>query len=156
MERYSPGVVLLVRVQATICSLPVRDVIETMRPLPVLPLTDVPAFVAGISLIRGIPTPVIELGALFQPNHHAPPGRFVTVRVAGRVIALAVQTVIGIAELNHLDATSLPALLNNARTDAIEAIGRLDSDVLVVLQTAKLVPESVWSTLNLPRWGAEQ
>jgi purine-binding chemotaxis protein CheW len=141
--------ILLVRVPSAVCALPLSEVIETMRPLPISPLTEVPDFVRGVALIRGIPTPVIELGAMFNDDQSPPAGRFVTIRNSGRTIALAVQSVIGVAELDPSGATPLPPLLKNARTDVIEAIARLDAELLVVLQTASLVPDSVWKSLGI-------
>jgi purine-binding chemotaxis protein CheW len=148
MERDHPSTVLLVRVPSAVCALPLSEVIETMRPLPVSPISDGPDFVCGVAIIRGFPTPVVELAALFQADEHPQAGRFVTVRCAGRTIALSVQSVIGIAELDRITLTSLSPLLKNARTDVIEAIGRLDAEFLVTLQTARLVPESVWKSLG--------
>jgi purine-binding chemotaxis protein CheW len=148
MERNHPGPVLLVRMNATACSIPVSEVIETMRPLPVAPLSDAPPFVCGMAIIRGIPTPVIELGALFQADQHSPAGRFVTVRSGGRVVALSVQSVMGVVELDHANIADLPPLLQNARTEVIEAIGRLDAEFLVMLKTSRLVPESLWESLG--------
>jgi purine-binding chemotaxis protein CheW len=152
MERMQPSSVLLVRVHATVCSLPISEVIETMRPLPVTSLSDVPPFVRGLALIRGVPTPVIELGALFQSGQHTAAGRFVLVRCGERTVALSVQSVIGVVELDasldHSNAVNLPPLLKNARTDVIEAIRELDAEFLVMLNTARLVPESLWDSLG--------
>jgi purine-binding chemotaxis protein CheW len=148
MQRNQSGAVLLVRVPSAVCALPISEVVETMRPLPVSPLSEAPDFVGGIAIIRGVPTPVVELGALFQAGERPLAGRFITVRSGGHTIALAVQSVIGVAELDRLDVSSLPPLMANARTDVIEAIGRLDAELLVMLQTVRLVPESIWETLG--------
>lgn len=141
--------VLLVRVPSAVCALSLSDVIETMRPLSISPLSEVPGFVCGVALIRGVPTPVIDLGALFHADRRLPAARFVTMRNGGRIIALAVQSVMGVAELDRSNTTTLPPLLKNARTDAIEAIGRLDAELLVMLQTTALVPESVWKSIGV-------
>jgi purine-binding chemotaxis protein CheW len=119
-----------------------------MRPLPVSPLPNMPDFICGVALIRGTPTPVVELEAFFQAEQRPVAGRFVTVRSAGRAIALSVQSVVGVAEQGRLNVADLPSLLKNARTDVIEAVGRLDADLLVMLQIARLVPESAWSSLS--------
>jgi purine-binding chemotaxis protein CheW len=60
---------LVVGVKGRLCAVPLTHVIEIMRPLPVEPISDVPLFVQGVSIIRGIPTPVVDLGALLgAPN----------------------------------------------------------------------------------------
>ncbi len=149
MQRTQSGEVLLVRVPSAVCALPVSEVIETMRPLPISPLSNVPDFICGVAVIRGIPTPVIDLGALFQAEKRPLPGRFVTVRCGGRAIALSVQSVIGVAGLDSLTFTSLPSLMKNARTEVIKAISRLDAELLVMLQMTTLVPESVWQSIGI-------
>jgi chemotaxis signal transduction protein len=52
---------LVVGVKGRLCAVPLSHVIEIMRPLPVEPISSVPSFVQGISIIRGIPTPVVDL-----------------------------------------------------------------------------------------------
>jgi purine-binding chemotaxis protein CheW len=37
-----------------------------MRPLPIKPIAGTPGFVRGVSIIRGAPTPVIDLKALLD------------------------------------------------------------------------------------------
>lgn len=147
MDRNQWSTVLLVRVCSAVFALPLSQVIETMRPLPVSPLSGEASLVCGVALIRGIPTPVVALAALFQSDQQDASGRFVTLRSGERAIALSVETVIGVAELADAEVTSMPPLLRNARTEAIEAIGCLDAELLVMLQTAKLVPESIWKSI---------
>jgi purine-binding chemotaxis protein CheW len=148
MKRNHSSAALLVRVPLGVCALPLAEVIETMRPLPVSPLSNAPDFVYGVALIRGTPTPVVDLGTIFETQQEALPGRFVTVRSGGRTVALSVQSVIGVAELDGVNVAAMPPLLKSARTEVIEAMGSLDAELLVTLQTAKLVPESVWETIG--------
>jgi purine-binding chemotaxis protein CheW len=138
---------LLVRVSSGVCALPLAEVIETMRPLPVSPLSGVSDFVSGVALIRGVPMPVVDLGSLLGTDGQTTSARFVTLRSGGRTIAIAVQSVIGVAELDG-NLASIPPLLKSARTDAVEAIGSLDAELLLTLQAAKLVPESVWAAIG--------
>ena len=146
LHRSTP--VLLVRVAGAICGLTVSDVIETMRPLPVEPLANMPDFMRGIALIRGAAVPVIELAAVFDARSSSRTARFVTIRVGERCIALAVESVIGVAELGEHRFEGLPPLLKNARSDAIQAIGTLDAELLVLLRASRLVPEAVWKNLD--------
>jgi purine-binding chemotaxis protein CheW len=85
---------LVVRAQAYLCALPLHVVIETMRPLPIEPLAGVPPFVRGMSIIRGEPTPVIDLALLLGAMRELP-WRFVTIRSAGKQVALSVGAVAG-------------------------------------------------------------
>jgi len=139
---------LLVRIPGAVCGLMVCDVIETMRPLPVEPLANMPDFVRGITLIRGAAVPVIELAAVFDGHSSAPVARFVAVRAGERCVALAVESVIGVTELDQSRFEDLPPLLKSARTEAIQAIGTLDAELLVLLRASRLVPEAVWKNLD--------
>lgn len=136
--------VVLVRTRALACALPAAAVVETMRPLPVQPLAGQPAFVRGIAVIRGAPTPVVDLAALVSGGDAAPAARFVTVRVGDRRVALAVETVLGLTRLAPSVEAGLGPLLGYVSEAAVTALGALDSSLLVVLDTTRVVPEEVW------------
>ena len=74
--------VLVVTVGARACAIPLQHVAETMRPLPIEPVAGTPGFVRGVSVIRGAPTPVVDLRALLEnvPNS-VTYGRFVTMKL---------------------------------------------------------------------------
>jgi len=138
---------LVVRVQGRACALPLVNVIETMRPLPIEPMAGVPAFVCGISLVRGAPTPVVDLGALLG-TLNGTRTRFVTVRLGDRQVALSVSEVVGIRELDASTLQKLPPLVQRASGDVIEQIGALDAQVLAVLRAGWELPEEVWQALT--------
>jgi chemotaxis protein methyltransferase CheR len=69
---------LICRVGTKVCGLPLLRVIETMRPLPVEPLGQMPLFVNGLALIRGRATPVLDARTLLGSPSAAAPGRYVT------------------------------------------------------------------------------
>jgi purine-binding chemotaxis protein CheW len=133
---------LLVGVQTRVCALPLLHVIETMRPLPVEPIAGTPSFVQGISVIRGFPTPVIDLGVLLGASACIG-SRYVTLRLNQRQVALSVERVIGVRELNAATIMELPPLLHGASQDVIEAIGTLDEQVLVILNSGWELPDEV-------------
>src|SRR5262245_43758661 len=107
--------VLTCRADGKICALPIAHVLETMRPLPVRPLADLPRCVTGLALIRGWPTPVIDARTLLGGGDTWPARRYVTLRLAAdnerRVAALAVDDVLGITELAQDSLGELPELL---------------------------------------------
>ncbi len=152
MDQPSSSPALLVRVTGALCALPLTEVIETMRPLPVKLLANTPDFILGIASIRGAAVPVVLLSALFIGDHRCDPvTRFVTLRVGERCIALAVQGIIGIADLSDQIFGELPPLLQNVRTESVRALGTLDAEFLVMFDTARLVPDSVWQALAQTR-----
>jgi len=120
---------LIVGLQSRICAVPLTHVIETMRPLPVEPLAGVPSFIRGVAIIRGVPTPVVDLGAVLgRPNELAE--RFVTVRVDDKQVALSVNAVLGVRDLDTImTVQELPPLLQGASKDVVEMIGTLDEQV---------------------------
>jgi purine-binding chemotaxis protein CheW len=140
--------VLIVTTGRHTCAIPLHHISETMRPLPVEPLAGTPRFVRGASVIRGAPTPVVDLGALLErgENGHAC-GRFVTVKAGVRRVALAVDAVVGVRSLDSARLEELPPLLRDADADLIEAIATSDMQLLVVLRTGRIVPDQVWAVL---------
>ncbi len=141
---------LLCRVGTRVCALPIAHVEETMRPLPIEQLAGMPAFVLGLSIIRGSPIPVIDANVLLAS---APKDgriqRFVTVKIGARRAALLVDAVIGVRALESTSTEALPPLLSHTASDVLQAVGALDADLLLVLRSARIVPESVWSTIEM-------
>jgi purine-binding chemotaxis protein CheW len=137
---------LVVRVQTRVCAMPLLHVVETMRPLPVESIAGMPPFVRGVSIIRGVPTPVVDLGAVLG----APGGaaeRIVTLRLGDRQVALCVDAVLGVRDLDLAALQELPPLLRGASTDVIEAIGTLDQRFLMVLRAGWALPDEAWQAL---------
>ncbi len=139
---------LLFRVRQHLCGLPLAYVVETMRPLPIEAITGAPGVVEGVAVIRGMPLPVLDLGTLLGDGADQPSTRFITVKTGARQVALAVTSVVGLHNLSVDVIRDIPPLLQEAAGDTITAIGALDAEMLMVLNTAHLVPESVWSAIN--------
>jgi purine-binding chemotaxis protein CheW len=137
---------LVVRVQTRVCAVPLEHVVETMRPLPLESIAGMPAFVRGVSIIRGVPTPVVDLGALLgAPSNEFE--RIVTLRLSDRQVALAVNAVLGVRDLDLSAIQELPPLLGGTSTDLLEAIGTLDEQFLMVLRAGWELPDEVWAAL---------
>jgi purine-binding chemotaxis protein CheW len=137
--------VLFVRTASLICAIPLAHVAETMRPLPMEPAAGAPPFVLGLSVIRGQPVPVVDLGSLLG-DHAARPARWVTLRVGARRVALAVDAVVGAHHLGSATLEELPPLLRDAHSGRVESLGALDSQLLLVLRTTRLLPEDLWDS----------
>lgn len=135
---------LVFRTRELSCALPLASVEEIMRPLPVKPLEGMPPFVMGIAVIRGAPVPVVDTGSLLG-RQGSSPTRFIALKVADRRVALAVDEVLGIRALPAETLGELPPLLRDAQRGAIELIGRLDAEFILVLRGGWLVPDSVWT-----------
>jgi hypothetical protein len=62
---------------------------------------------------------------------------------------LAVEDVDGVARFSAADFSELPALLRPAEDRGIvAALGFVDRELLLVLQSSRLVPEGAWRALD--------
>lgn len=140
------------RAGAKVCGLPITSVVETMRPLPVAPLAGGPPFVEGVALIRGRPTPVLDLRTLLATERPAVAARYVTLRLgspeAPRIVALAVDQVLGVREIAAYTLEELPGLLRAPATEVVGALGMLDAQLFVLLEHTRLLPEALWRELE--------
>lgn len=133
---------LLCRAGARLCAVPVTQVLETMRPLPIAPLAASDGAAAGLPLLglaraRGQSVPVVDLAALLGEPPQAPE-RFILLRIEGRSVALAVGAVLGVRALAPADA--LPPLLGAVARRSVEALAWLDDQLLLTLDAARLLP----------------
>jgi purine-binding chemotaxis protein CheW len=143
----SAGQWLMCGIGDRLLAVPLSQVVETMRPLPLEEFAGVPDFVLGVSVIRGAVVPVISVDSVLG-GHRSRPGRFVTIRLDDRVIALAVDAVLGVRTLSSADVHDVPPLLGALDQSAVSAIGTLDDRFLLVLGDARLVPEAAWARLE--------
>lgn len=132
---------LVARVGGIACAIPIAHVVETMRPLPIEPLTDTKElpFVRGMAVVRGVAIPVIDTARLLgqEPRDEA---RFVVVRVGARTTALLVDAVVDVRSFDAATFSELPPLVQAITRDNVRAIGALDRELFVVLDTARLAP----------------
>lgn len=113
-----------------------------MRPLPVEPLADSPAFLRGIAVIRGAPVAVLDLGRLLGQAKTAP-ARLVTVRAGGRILALAVAEVLGVRRDDEVGSHATVPLLRDVAQESVSTIGTLDSEALLFLDGLRIVAQGV-------------
>jgi len=139
---------LLCRVRGRLFSIPLAHVVETLRPLPLATFAGMPPFVLGVSLIRGVPTPVVDPGRLFEDGAETDPRRFVTVRAGSRTVALAVDEVSGIRDLGAMSGAELPPLLSEAAAGVVSKLAAMDAELLVVLGSTRWIPESGWQAIE--------
>lgn len=139
---------LICRSAPRLCALPLEHVAETMRALPIEPMPGMPPFLLGVSIIRGAVVPVVNLARLLGATANVQAARYVTLRLGDRQVAFAVERVIGVRELAAESIEDIPPLLCEADAGVVAAIATLDAELLLVLQAARLIPESVWDALD--------
>jgi purine-binding chemotaxis protein CheW len=71
----------------------------------------------------------------------------VTIKLGERRVAIGVDGVVGLTNLDSAQLGELPPILRDVAADLIEAIGARGAQLLVVLRAARIVPDEVWTTL---------
>lgn len=141
-----PELLLICRAGTIRCALPVRHVVETMRPLPLDNVPGAPEFVVGVSVVRGFAVPVVSVARLFGEAETAAT-RLVVVHAGLHRVGLSFDEVSGFRRLSREAVAQLPPLLAIASATAVAQIAVLDGDLLAVLATAGIVPETVFASL---------
>lgn len=139
---------LICRSDALLYAIALSQVVETMRPLPVKQVANVPEFVLGISVIRGEGVPVLDTALLVNASQGTEPARYVTIKIKARTACLAVGEVIGIRQVPPALRVDVPRLLHRSDSELLTAIGMLDEELLVVLQNAHLISDELWDAIN--------
>lgn len=149
---------LLCRSQQRLCALPLAHVRETMRALPLEAVPEMPPFLLGLSVIRGVAVPVLDLarllGAEAGDGAAGPGARYVTLELGQRQVALAVDAVLGVRTLDAAALGQVPALMQAADAGMVAAVGTLDAELMLVLQASRLVPDAVWQACAAPQVAA--
>ena len=150
MPRQGSRCFLVVRAQEWMCALPLEEVEETMRPLPVAPVSAVPGFVRGVSLVRGLPAPVVSLSVLLggAPSQDGPGHRFISLRAAEGRLALEVDEVRGLRWLEEDSLEAVPPLLRATANGHLQNVSSFDGRLLAVLGSSHLLPEDLWKRLE--------
>ena len=128
-------------------AIPLDRVAEIMRVLAVESVAGAPSYVRGLSIIRGAPVPVVDVGRLIG-NHETQSGRLVVVKAGDRTVALQVGAVPGVRLLDAGHLSELPPLLRHVASDTVDAIGAVDEELLFALHTTQLVPETVFAAID--------
>lgn len=139
---------LLCRAGTHLWAVPLSEVLEVMRALPIKPVTGGPPCIVGLSIIRGVPRPVVDIGMMIS-GKATRIERLVSVRTGGRTVALAAEAVAGIWSTEKHKLEPLPPLLREVATDVIAAIGTLDAELLFLLRDTSIVPEAIFRSLGL-------
>jgi purine-binding chemotaxis protein CheW len=143
-EAAAGGNALVFRAGSLLCALPLDDVIETMRPLAVRPLAGTPPYVRGVTIMRGVPTPVIDVARLVggEPGEAE---RFLAVRTERGPVAFATGPIVGIRNASAGGPAQHPALLGGTTGRLVAGVAMLDTEPLLLLQSMRVVPEDVWA-----------
>jgi purine-binding chemotaxis protein CheW len=144
------GTALIFRAGPLYCALPLGEVIETMRPLPVQPLAGTGSIVRGVCVMRGASTPVIDVAQLLG-GHAASASRFIAVRTDRGPVALATGDVLGIRTVEDAGAARQRAsALGGAAMRMVSAVGTFHGEPLLVLQSMGVLADEIWAAAAAP------
>jgi len=136
--------ILLFRAGDLLCGLPLEDVVETMRPLPIRPLAGLPVYAQGISVVRGQATAVVDV-ALLLTGAPGPTSRFVAIRDTPTPAVLATGDVLGVADLpDHTTAEPTPH-----GPHRVAALGVRGDEPILLVRGGTVVPAELWTALSV-------
>lgn len=138
---------LFCRTRKRLCAVPTAHVAEVMRPLPIEALPGAPAFVMGLSIVRGTPAPVVDLAQLLS-ERRSKPAYFIAAREGDRRFVLAVDEVLGVRPLPAEPREAFPSILESAAASFVSSIRVLGDEALLVLRSAKIVPKTAWDLVR--------
>lgn len=139
---------MTVRSCAGLFALPIKNILEIMRPQPVQVIADMPSVMKGVAIIRGAPVPVMELSDLLNMKTDQKSSRFILLQAQSGRVALAVEDVVGLHRFQSSLFQILPPLFGTESREIISSIGLMDRQLLFVLETARLIPSDVWNALR--------
>lgn len=129
---------LLCPVGAHVCAIPLAQIDETMRPLPIQPFDAAPPFVLGASTIRGAVVPIVDLAALFGGNAQRAE-RVVTLRLGERRVGIVTTGAPEIRILDNETIEVMPPLLREAAGEQVSAVAKLDGALVLLLEPMRLL-----------------
>ncbi|MCK7593364.1 chemotaxis protein CheW [Pseudomarimonas salicorniae] len=130
------------------CALPLGQVREVLRPLPLQPIPELPDYVAGLTVLRGHPVPVVDLSS-WLGLARGEVGRWLHLVQGARRLALAVEAVDGVREIEGAEWEAMPCLLRDRDAEsALSRFGEVDGQLLSLVEAARLLPETAWAKLE--------
>ena len=97
---------------------------------------------------------MVDAGRLIGPSTSSfpilspHPARFVSLKLGERTAALAVDAVLDVCSLPAETLSNIPPLLLGGDAQLVSVIGALDAKLLLVLEAARLVPDTVWIAIE--------
>jgi len=119
----------------------IDDVAEISRPLPLVPLPHVPPHILGLTNLRGIVLPVIDLRRRFclpiRPDN--PDNRLVLLKTAEYQVALWVDAIHGLLRLSQADFQPAPPNVARIDPEYYNQVAQVDERLLIELNCQKLL-----------------
>jgi purine-binding chemotaxis protein CheW len=123
--------------------IPARHTIEIMRPLPIRQLLNPPHCILGISIIRGKPTPVLDIFKLLNTESGNKPTRFVLIKSGEKELALAVAQVLYTTSIPLTVLNELPSVFREGNDTMIKSLAVADEQLGAMLDASKLMTKEL-------------
>jgi chemotaxis signal transduction protein len=128
------------------CALPLESVSVVVRLMPLVAVASSVPGLMGVSRIRGVVTPVLDVGRLLFDKASSP-ARLVVIGTAAGPVALGFDEVVGVRSLSEHTADRLPPLMTGA-PDALSGVISGEGELVFVLGGSRWLSEEVlrsWS-----------
>lgn len=103
----------------------------------------------GVFDLRGETIPALDLRTRFELDARPEPGSMIVVQAADNRCAWRVDQVAGIYSFTDEDVQASPALVKGERDDFLAGVGRHGTDLVVLLNADKVLPEPAAASLAL-------
>jgi purine-binding chemotaxis protein CheW len=119
----------------------IRNVTEIVGIQKITELPDVPEYIKGVINLRGKVIPVIDMRLRFALDEREYDERtcIIVVDVNGQSVGLIVDTVSEVLDISQDQIDPPPHMVDDDSNEFIEGIGRVESEVKILLNITKVV-----------------
>jgi len=104
-------------------------------------IANAPAFIKGVTNLRGVIVPIVDLRIRFQPGSEQYTEQTVVIilNLAERVVGIVVDGVSDVLMLSAEQISPVPELTTALSTDYLTGLGTVDARMLILLDIEKLM-----------------
>ena len=141
---------VLFSVENGIYGLDVSEVMGIEKERDIVNVPNAPCDIRGIINLRGEVLPVYSLRNKFNLDERGDgePGEFIIVKSHGVPLALDVDAVKEIVEINDEQVSEMPAVVMNEHTSYAESVAHIDKSLVLLLNLDGLLSEEQKEQLN--------
>ncbi len=114
-------------------------VVEIVRPMKVMPLPRVPAFITGVFNLRGSVIPVMDLRKRLNVQSASARERIIITKMHGEKIGLLVDSVKEILSIEEQQITPAPSIFQGLKPEYLMGIAKFDDRLIVILNLDNLL-----------------
>jgi len=122
----------------------IESIQEIVMPSRVAKIPEVPAYVDGVSNLRGMIIPIVNLRSLFnlKCRPHDEETRTIVVNVGSRTIGCTVDSVLRVMRVPEDTIQPAPDSVNGSGRRFIEGFTRVEDDLFILLDASQLLEPS--------------